>query len=166
MTNEPIGNTRKMVPLTIEQLREMDGQLAYWLEDGSWGIISVDNMGRWAGIPFFRGRSQGVNFEYDIEARGMEVYAYPPAQIDREALDPCDYCTKQNRKVYKTETYPGICDFEVFLDNGVEISVNAYNHQTPYTEEICFSFPVSYCPKCGRPLTPEAWTDLEKRLGV
>ena len=71
--------------LTLEQLREMDGKPAYWPEDKSWGIISVDKTGRWSGIPFFRGRWQGVNFEYDIEARGMEVYAYPPANIDWEA---------------------------------------------------------------------------------
>lgn len=64
-------------PLTLEQLRQMDGQPAYWLEDESWGIISVDSVGPWANIPFFRGRKQGVNFEYDIEAREMEVYASP-----------------------------------------------------------------------------------------
>ena len=79
LRNKPTGEA-----LTIEQLREMDGKPAYWPEDESWGIISVDKTGRWSGIPFFRGRWKGVNFEYDIEARGMEVYAYPPAHIDRE----------------------------------------------------------------------------------
>lgn len=79
LRNKPTGEA-----LTIEQLREMDGKPAYWLEDESWGIISVDKTGGWSGIPFFRGRWKGVNFEYDIEARGMEVYAYPPAHIDRE----------------------------------------------------------------------------------
>lgn len=71
-------------PLTLEQLRGMDGRPAYWPDDESWGIISVDDAGRCAGIPFFRGRKNGVNFEYDIVSRGMEVYAYPPAHIDLE----------------------------------------------------------------------------------
>lgn len=62
-------------PLTIEQLRKMNGKPAYWLEDDSWGIISVDSTGSWKGMPFFRGRKGEVNFEYDIEKRGMEVYA-------------------------------------------------------------------------------------------
>ncbi len=75
----------KMVPLTLEQLREMDGKPAYWLKDDSWGIISVDSAGPWAGKPFFRGRKFEVNFEYDIESRAIEVYAYQPAHIDREA---------------------------------------------------------------------------------
>ena len=63
-------------PLILEQLREMDGKPAYWPDDESWGIISVDSIGMFAGIPFFRGRKNEVNFEYDIESRGMEVYAY------------------------------------------------------------------------------------------
>lgn len=67
-------------PLTIEQLREMDGEPAWW-DDGEgscWGIISVATNGRWAGIPFFRGRWKQANFEYDIKSRGMTLYRRPP----------------------------------------------------------------------------------------
>lgn len=110
-------------PLTLEQLREMDGRPAYWPDDESWGIISVDDAGRWAGIPFFRGRKNGVNFEFDIEFRGMEVYAYPPAHIDREAWELCMWCTL-NRQFHENR----------------------------------------YCQACGRPLTEEAWAELERRV--
>ena len=79
-------------PLTLEQLKQMDGLPAYWTDDESWGIISVDDSGRWAGIPFFRGRKNGVNFEFDIESRGMEVYAQQPAHIDREKWGTCMWC--------------------------------------------------------------------------
>lgn len=67
-------------PLTIEQLREMDGEPAWWDDgDGScWGIISVDSRGMWSGIPFFRGRWREVNFEYNIEKRKMKIYRRPP----------------------------------------------------------------------------------------
>ena len=67
-------------PLTIEQLREMDGEPAWWDDgDGScWGIISVDSRGMWGGIPFFRGRWREVNFEYNIEERKMKIYRRPP----------------------------------------------------------------------------------------
>mgnify|MGYP005794028651 CR=1 FL=1 len=67
-------------PLTIEQLREMDGEPAWW-DDGygsCWGIISVDSAGMWGGIPFFRGRWREVNFEYNIEERKMKIYRRPP----------------------------------------------------------------------------------------
>lgn len=67
-------------PLTLEELREMDGEPAWW-DDGEgscWGIISVDSAGMWGGIPFFRGRWRQVNFEYNIEERKMRIYRRPP----------------------------------------------------------------------------------------
>ncbi len=67
-------------PLTLEELREMDGEPAWWDEgDGScWGLISVESAGMWGGIPFFRGRWKEVNFEYNIEDRKMKIYRRPP----------------------------------------------------------------------------------------
>ena len=67
-------------PLTLKQLREMDGEPAWWDDgDGScWGIISVDSAGMWGGMPFFRGRWREVNFEYNIEERKMKIYRRPP----------------------------------------------------------------------------------------
>lgn len=53
-----MSNKREL--LTLEQLREMDGKPAYWPKDDSYGIISVDGNGKWARIPFFRGRKNGV----------------------------------------------------------------------------------------------------------
>lgn len=78
VTLKGLTNTLPDSPLTMEQLRRMDGKPAYWPEIESWGIISVESAGKWAGIPFFCGRKLGVNFQYNIESRGMEVYAYPP----------------------------------------------------------------------------------------
>ena len=67
-------------PLTLEELRKMDGEPAWW-DDGEgscWGIISVDSAGMWCGIPFLRGRWRQVNFEYNIEERKMRIYRRPP----------------------------------------------------------------------------------------
>lgn len=149
-------------PLKMEQLREMDGQkvLLYRmkstepLEPGT-----VKQNGDVIG-------DAGMLAYHELYLETWVAFTYPPAHIDMAAWKPCNYCanTMRNREVYKTEKYAGVCDFEVFLDCGEEIAVNAYNHQTPYTDEICFSFPVSYCPKCGRPLTEEARAELEKRL--
>ena len=75
-------------PLTLEELREMDGEPAWWDDgDGScWGIISVDSAGMWGGIPFFRGRWKEVNFEYNIEDRKMKIYRRPPeGEVDTNA---------------------------------------------------------------------------------
>lgn len=71
-------------PLTLEELRKMDGEPAWW-DDGEgscWGIISVDSAGMWGGIPFLRGRWRQVNFEYNIEERKMRIYRRPPEGED------------------------------------------------------------------------------------
>lgn len=148
-------------PLTLERLREMDGQPVFLPETNCGALVTKDIFVMLLTFP--DGEKCSAN---DWYKQVGPVYAYPSAHIDMAAWKPCNYCanTMQNREVYKTEKYAGLCDFEVFLDCGEEIAVNAYNHQTPYTDEICFSFPVSYCPKCGRPLTEEALAALEKRL--
>lgn len=169
-------NPTKMIPLTLEQLREMDGK-PVWVHvidhtvfadkeddfDG-WGMCRKSWVRIWDSK-----RADIVHIDYDFEDYGKEwvAYAYPPAHIDQEAWEPCECCKEPiGAEAYKKEKYPGICDFEVILDGGDEITVNAYNHYTPVTEEICFSFHVSFCPKCGRPLTEEAWAELEKRMGL
>ena len=71
-------------PLTLEELRKMDGEPAWW-DDGEgscWGIISVDSAGMWGGIPFLHGRWKQVNFEYNIEERKMRIYRRPPEGED------------------------------------------------------------------------------------
>ncbi len=127
-------------PLTLEQLRGMDGQPVYWPDDESWGIVSVDDSGRWAGIPFFRGRKNGVNFEYDIVSRGMEVYAYPPAHIDRE-------------KWTSEWIYP---ENEFNLPRCSKCGCNSKDAQYEHKDK--------FCPKCGRAMTPEALAEMERRV--
>ena len=67
-------------PLTLEQLREMDGQPA-WCEDvGRWAIVSVSDAGKWKGVPFALFVRDGGRFECDIEDHGLCMHPYPPAQ--------------------------------------------------------------------------------------
>ena len=73
----------ELKPLTMEQLREMDGQPAWCEEQKEWGIIHIDPDGMWANIPFFR----GVYCDLDVKHNGLTLYAYPPAHIDREASE-------------------------------------------------------------------------------
>ena len=67
-------------PLTLEQLREMDGQPA-WCEDVErWAIVSVSDAGKWKGVPFALFEKNGGRFEWNIEGRELSLYPYPPAQ--------------------------------------------------------------------------------------
>lgn len=129
-------------PLTLKELLEMDGKPAYWAEDESYGIISVDNWGRWEGIPFFNGRKNGADFKYDIQARKMKVYAVEPHRLDREAWEKCDVCKRADGAITATYSTEDMQGFTIT------------NHRLQ----------AKYCPECGRPLTDEAWKMLEKRI--
>ena len=70
-------------PLTLEQLREMDGQ-PVWSEDVErWALVSVDNVGGWKGVPFVLFMENGAKFNWNVEIRKLTLYSYPPAHIDR-----------------------------------------------------------------------------------
>lgn len=68
-----------------------------------------------------------------------------PAHIDREAWETCEWCGDLGDSRYKL--YAGFCMQKAADD--------IYEEET---EKL------NYCPKCGRPLTEEAWARLEKRL--
>ena len=138
-------------PLTLKELLEMDGKPAYWAEDESYGIISVDDGGRWEGIPFFRGRKNGANFEYDIQARKMKVYAVKPPRLDRETWKPCEDCED-----YSVECCAN-CRYRGYLKVYQDPCNSCYRENKWKPKE-------NFCPECGRPLTDEAWKMLEKRI--
>ena len=64
--------------------------------------------------------------------------------IDREAWEPCGYC---NGAKY-------------IYGHASAVVPNGYKRQIEKETEGDFD----YCPKCGRPLTDEAWNELEERL--
>lgn len=57
-------------PLTLNELREMGGEPVWCLEMRCWGIIKLETIGKWAGMPFLIGalhdRGVAVDFEYDV----------------------------------------------------------------------------------------------------
>ena len=67
-------NAREDEPLTLKELRLMEGRPAWCAELECWGIVTVDSAGRWAGIPFFLGRWKETKFNYDIQNRGLTLY--------------------------------------------------------------------------------------------
>lgn len=142
MTNETIGNTGKMVPLTIEQLRKMEKPTPVWLEsetiegwDGYWCLCS-------GGVILTPGRI----IMYASKMDGAKFYACPPTHIDREAWDDCMICKK-----YKAISFRGYRT----KDEAIDMSGKMHPH---------VSGDARFCPRCGKPRTPEAWDELEKRL--
>ena len=128
-----------MKPLTLEQLREMVDQPAYLYIyntalDSGWHIIKAVTEDK----IIFRGWNTVYVPVFSMGKR-FDLYAYPPAHIDREAW------TAEWKEHYKSGISAGTgyvcsaCD----MWNGRKSDV---------------------CPSCGRAMTPEAWDELEKRL--
>lgn len=135
-------NIENLKPLTLEQLREMDGK-PVWLHTFS-SKTKKTNISEWAlvassgeySVSFVRVAVCG-RFEKRCEDYGKTwvAYAYPPVYIDRSKWEPCKLCSlPDGRSAYRlilAETCGGEARF---------------------------------CPECGRPLTDEAWAELERRL--
>lgn len=135
-------------PLTLDQLRQMDGQ-PVWIEDEErFGLVSVAAAGAWKGIPFVRFCENGCGFEYNVETRGLKLYACKPINFDK--WEPCEHC--------RPSTWPpdmfGPHDFPV-VDNAIYY----YDVDDGWEGEE-----INFCPWCGRPLTPAARELLERRL--
>ena len=150
---DEVGN---MAPLTLEQLRQMDGK-PVWVQN-----LEEPEKSQWRLCHWDRGKYlvlQGISVQGYLEEDYGEAwlaYAYQPARIDREAWEPCELCGRLGEvdPCYKDgcfkENAPK-CDFRCgkFLD---------YRADKRRLDGAMF------CPKCGRPLTPEARAMLEKRL--
>lgn len=129
LSNRPTGD-----PLTLEQLRELNGQ-PVWVEfeDGSGGLWGIVHVSVFEQIVFPNGLHCTIGHPY--YGKIYKAYAYPPAHIDREEWKPCWLCSISSGEPAKHLILPETCNGEA-----------------------------KYCPECGRPITPEAWAELEKRL--
>lgn len=123
-------------PLTPEQLMGMDNQ-PVWVEfeDGSGGLWGIVHLTIFAQICFANGLHCTIGKPY--YGRTYKAYAYPPAHIDREA-----WTAEWKRGNYPSGTHYLYCS-KCGEING--------KHSM-------------FCPSCGRSMTPEAWSELEKRL--
>ena len=138
-----IGEDTEMVPLTLEQLREMDGQPVWGVslingKPGEWFIVRVVNMSKCWFIAC-AGASQGFG-DKDTYGKTWLAYAYHPANIDREAWTA--------EWIYPESKWS--------LPRCSKCECNSKDAQ--------YSHKDNFCPKCGRAMTPEGWAELEKRL--
>ena len=65
-------------PLTLDELRQMDGE-PVWVEDVKhWALIDIEKGGQWDGVPFAVWAENGVKFTYNVESRDLHCYRRPP----------------------------------------------------------------------------------------
>lgn len=137
----------KMVPLTLEQLRRMAYPTPVWAEVEGKTIEGWD--GYWCLCHRGRVLAPGHIMMYADSVEGVAFYGSPHAHIDREAWTAewvedgaCDHKPYRVRDVEKWKKYKcSKCGYKAGRRNRQK-----------------------FCPSCARAMTPEAWTELEKRL--
>ena len=83
-------------PLTLEQLRKMDGKPVWVDFTGS----KIEREPGWFILKYMQGQEAHLVGKvntyraYECYGKTWIAYAYPPAHIDREAWEPCEFCTK------------------------------------------------------------------------
>lgn len=135
-------------PLSLEQLREMDGK-PVWVEfeDGSGGLWGIVHISIFEQIVFPDGLHCTIGQPY--YGKIYKTYSYPPAHIDRSKWEACDHCKKACWN----------CNHNLFAVKEMTKCDDCVNQSK--WEFLAYQ---NYCPKCGRPLTEEAWVELERRL--
>ena len=145
--------------LTVEQLCQMDGKPVllkspWWTE---WCILAERGEHEIAGdaISFTRRHYGVVCLGLSDYGKTWTAYAYSPAHIDREKWEPCEFCgyaEHPDKKLFQKDGYLFYAGYTK------QYAVDSFHEEE--TEDVKF------CPRCGRPLTDEAWAELAKRIGV
>lgn len=123
-------------PLTLEQLRKMDGQPVWMV------LVDDSDSCEWMIVDASQRCCEGRKYIVDFSNIGTLwlAYAYPPAHIDREAWR-CPICSGNEVIEFKAWKTPEQIINGPFAQGGA-----------------------MFCPRCGKPRTPEAWAELKKRL--
>lgn len=128
-------------PLTLEQLRGIDGQ-PVWIKD-----LKTPECSGWRMIYWDRGKYLVLIAKsiqgYILEEYGKTwlAYAQQPDHIDREKWERCT-----------------VCGSNVFVRFSAWKS-GEDTENAPYMEGGA-----RFCPSCGRPRLPQAWAELERRV--
>lgn len=147
LSNRPTGE-----PLTLDQLREMDGQPAWIVPVGKedwephWDVMKYKRF--CANSKTQRGKLYFL-YEDSYGTRWL-AYAYPPDHIGQEAWEPCGELCRNNCMT---------CDH-----NADELFGDADYCKDCHGCSKWESSVHNFCERCGRPKTPKAWDMLEKRL--
>lgn len=119
-------------------------------------IDVFDGMDALEGILLFYqrgGKAGGLTLPRIKEASQMSIAALraqqTPAKLDRKRWKGCGWC---DVKQCATCIHGPSSDISLLACSDFGIKYENYK-------------PVNYCENCGRPITEEAWAELERRIG-
>lgn len=67
-------------PLTIEELRQMDGEPVWVVEWNHWALVSVEEIRKLGEIPFLRCVMYGVEHCYNADVQNIHCYRHKPKE--------------------------------------------------------------------------------------
>lgn len=136
-------------PLTLEELRDMDGKPVIVESDVEYipsGVYLASWENHMKDIRLWA--EEGENWYLGKYAKGVKVYAYTdPPHLYRSVWEPCRACKN------------GEVEIEIPAFEAMAVCNQHLNHGP-----LRFSFLYPFCPYCGRPITDAAWEMLERRL--
>lgn len=139
-------------PLTLEELRKMDGKPVWCKYIGDTTFPD-----QWMVVNAKMGKCGNAEWELPFEdnpdnayGKTWLAYATEPPRFDRSAWEPCEHCKPSKNPLDRWGPHQ-------FPIDGNEI----YCYDT---DEGWEGEEINFCPWCSRPLTDAAWDMLEKRL--
>ena len=143
-TREQVELAQPCKPLTLEQLREMDGQPVWIVEYPDWGHWELSEDANDyivdRNLDFYGMKHDDPDGRYGLHKLGWLAYSYPPAHIDRGEWT-AEWIYPEN---------------EWNLPRCSKCGCNS--------KDATYGHKDRFCPKCGRAMTEEAWAKLERRL--
>lgn len=115
---------------------------------------SRDAFCKYVGEHSFMEACEACNEACRIAAAALRAQQTP---LDRSRWEGCEYCAHQKDNIelcLMLSHDESDCDRGMYIHDGCLIS-NSGEFQ--YVK-------IRFCPMCGRPLTEEAWAELERRL--
>ena len=145
-------------PLTLEQLKQMNGRPVWWWNKSQKPTVTICLFDRFSKEPHFVSydfvaeNSTKISKYSLIRRWGYLPYASDPTvqqpdHIDREKWEPCEDCEEklcENCQSFHFASWKKPCKECAGKSNWQPAS--------------------KYCPWCGRPLTEEAWAELDRRV--
>lgn len=103
---------------------------------------------------------------FDLTDETVDTLLTALRPVSREAWEPCKICNG------KTTLYQYTANTKLFMNTfGHAATLVTECMGCPPYAECCMkgistnsAFKINFCPECGRPLTEEAWAELERRL--
>ena len=144
-------------PLTLEQLRQMNGQPVWCVSfvsgrPAEWTIIRiVEACGDWFIASSGAAQAFGGKNTY-----GKDWLAYACKPIDFDKWEPCELCIRFGET---DPCYKDMC-FKINAPN-CGYACGKFLKWKPAQARLQDS---KFCPECGRPLTQDARVLLEKRI--